>query len=74
MHALLAHIAENEIENVVFLSGDEHLSCVACASVYSESGKGALIHSVHSSALYAPFPFANSVEADLAAAERCPPR
>lgn len=69
LSALLAHIAENEIRNVVFLSGDEHLSCVASGAIRSRSGRQARVHSVHSSALYAPFPFANSVEADLAAGE-----
>ncbi len=70
LHRLLAHIARRGIRNVVFLSGDEHLSCVARATVRSAKSEDAtLIHSVHSSPLYGPFPFANSVPEDLAGNE-----
>jgi cholesterol oxidase len=65
MERLLAFIVENEIRNVVFLSGDEHLSCVAQAEIRSKN-KSVPITSVHSSPLYGPFPFANSVQDDLA--------
>jgi phosphodiesterase/alkaline phosphatase D-like protein len=66
LHALLAHIAQEQIRNVVFLSGDEHLSCVAKIDVTAPGKRPVQIVSVHSSGLYAPFPFANSVQADLA--------
>lgn len=70
LHRLLAHIADRNIRNVVFLSGDEHLSCVASAWLRSPKSPGpTLIVSVHSSALYAPFPFANSIPEDLAGDE-----
>ncbi len=69
LHRLLAHIAEQEIRNVVFLSGDEHLSCLARARVTAPSGRSALVHSIHSSPLYGPFPFADSRPADLAGDE-----
>lgn len=70
LHRLLAHIADRNIRNVVFLSGDEHLSCVASAWLRSpKSPEPTLIVSVHSSALYAPFPFANSLPEDLAGDE-----
>ena len=69
-HHLLGEIAKEEIQNVVFLSGDEHLSCVARAEVKRiPDGKPIMIHSVHSSALYAPFPFANAIREDFAATD-----
>jgi len=67
LHRLLAHIVEKRIRNVIFLSGDEHLSSVARAEITAiGKGESATIFSVHSSALYAPFPFANSIPDDLA--------
>ncbi len=69
LYRLLAWIAANEISNVVFLSGDEHLSCVARATITPQTGRPVVIHSVHSSPLFAPFPFANSSREDLAATD-----
>jgi cholesterol oxidase len=67
LHRLLAYIVEQQIDNVVFLSGDEHISFATRARIVARgSGKSAWIHSIHSSALYAPFPFANAVPDDLA--------
>ncbi|MES2019588.1 MAG: alkaline phosphatase D family protein [Pseudomonadota bacterium] len=67
MRRLLAHIAGHGMRNVVFLSGDEHISCVATLLVAPPGGAPAVaIRSIHSSALYAPYPFANSVPEDLA--------
>jgi len=60
-HGLLAYLAEQQIKNVVFLSGDEHLSCVAQATITAAGKPPVSILSIHSSGLYAPFPFANSV-------------
>ena len=66
LHRLLATVVENQIEHVVFLSGDEHISFVARVEVRCmTSQKRALMHSVHSSALYAPYPFANGVDDNL---------
>jgi hypothetical protein len=65
-HRLLAFIGRARIRNVIFLSGDEHLACVARATITPPSGAPTTILSVHSSALFAPFPFANSERADLA--------
>lgn len=70
MYRVLAHIAENRIPNVVFLSGDEHLSCVARATLAAKAGAQVVIHSVHSSPLFAPFPFANAERADLVVDDR----
>lgn len=65
LNALLALLCREEISNVVFLSGDAHLSFVARATVSDSTGRSVVLHSVHSSALYAPYPFANAVEADF---------
>ncbi len=62
---LFEFIVTEEIKGVVFLSGDEHLSCVASATL-SKPGKNEIkIASVHASGLYAPFPFANARRQDF---------
>lgn len=69
-HRLLAYITDNAIRNVIFLSGDEHISFVTRATIRAhDSGATASIRSIHSSALYAPFPFANAVSDALAGKE-----
>ena len=63
LREVLAYIAQEKIEGVVFLSGDEHRSCIATAELRETSG--ALItrvHSIHTAAVYAPYPFANSLD------------
>ena len=65
LYRVLAHIARRQIPNVVFVSGDEHLSCVARVELEAKGQLPVIVHSVHSSPLYAPFPFANSERADL---------
>lgn len=66
LHRILGYIATNRIRNVVFLSGDEHLSCIARATLTDrQSGDAVDIVSIHSSALHAPFPFANSIPEDF---------
>lgn len=63
---ILGYIAKHRIRNVVFLSGDEHLSCLARATLTDrQSGHAVDIVSIHSSALHAPFPFANSIPEDF---------
>ena len=63
-------MCDHEIGNAVFLSGDEHLSCVAQVSVArKEGGPKIALRSIHSSALYAPYPFANAVPEDFARLE-----
>jgi alkaline phosphatase D len=58
--ALLRHIVENEIRNVVFLSGDIHCSNIATLTY---SGANVPVdfktHSITSSAFYWPFSFAD---------------
>jgi hypothetical protein len=65
LRQVLTHIAREKIRNVVFVSGDEHLACVARVVLDAGDGDPVVFHSVHSSALFAPFPFANSVREDL---------
>ncbi|MEY9137102.1 cholesterol oxidase [Bradyrhizobium diazoefficiens] len=73
LREVLAFIAEHKIQGVVFLSGDEHRGCVATAELRERSG--ALItrvHSIHTAAVYAPYPFANSLDEDTVASETIP--
>lgn len=58
--ALLRHIVENNIRNVVFLSGDIHCSNIATMT-YSgaKAPPGLKTFSITSSAFYWPFPFAD---------------
>lgn len=67
MAEVLGVIAEHGIQRVVFLSGNEHIGCAASATLTrkDKSGQPVLIHSIHTSALYAPYPFADAHEADL---------
>lgn len=72
---LLAYVADHAVQNLVLLSGDEHLSSLAHITVqrleHPEQAPAlspyAVVHtcSIHSSGWYAPFPFANSQAEDL---------
>jgi len=65
---VLADLFDSGARNVLFLSGDEHLSCIATALLTCAGHERTVrFHSVHSSALYAPYPFANSRCEDFAA-------
>ncbi|MDT8894722.1 alkaline phosphatase D family protein [Halomonas sp. I1] len=58
--AILQHIFDNRIQNVVFLSGDVHCANIARLSFEHEQGDiGLFAYDVTSSALYWPFPFAD---------------
>ena len=66
LYRILSFIADHDIESVVFLSGDEHLSCVAEISIKDQQrGTSHRLVSIHSSALHAPFPVANSIPEQL---------
>lgn len=67
LRAVLGFIAANGIQNVVFLSGDEHRGCVAEIKLRDATGTTLLAraHSIHTTAAYAPFPFANSLAEDF---------
>ena len=70
LHALLALLWRLGRSNLVFLSGDEHLSSVVKATITrlddGQPARSVTLHSVHSSALYAPYPFANAVPEEFA--------
>jgi cholesterol oxidase len=66
LHEVLAYIAKEKIEGVVFLSGDEHRGSVATADLCDAAGTLITrVHSVHTAAAYAPYPFANGVSEDI---------
>jgi phosphodiesterase/alkaline phosphatase D-like protein len=70
LRAILGYIAANRSQHVVFLSGDEHRGCVARIELFDATGASrALLHSLHTTAAYAPFPFANSAPTDFALRE-----
>ena len=56
---LLKHIVDNKIQNVVFLGGDIHCSCIAEIDFEGEQAKALKAFSITSSAFYWPFPFAD---------------
>ena len=62
-------VADRGCSNLVFLSGDEHLSCDATISISVDGKPACKIRSIHCSGLYAPLPFANSRPEDLIANE-----
>jgi len=76
LHSLLAFIADNPIANCVFLSGDEHLGCVAEVTVrrLTPPRNTVRLWSVHAGAMYAPYPFANSIKEDFAGIDGCTDR
>jgi cholesterol oxidase len=65
LSALLQLVARGRHQHVVFLSGDAHLSLVCSLDVVVDGQPPVCVHSVVSSGLYAPWPFANSPAADL---------
>jgi hypothetical protein len=71
LHRLLGYICKNKIQNVIFLSGDEHLSCFTDIELWPKADSQQVVKaiSIHASALYAPMPFANSKPANLRAQE-----
>lgn len=62
---LLEQIYEHRAHNLVLLSGDEHLSSVGTVVLHRPGGHHVRVALVHSSALYAPYPFANAQPRDL---------
>lgn len=66
LHGLLAYLCDHALDHTVFLSGDEHVGCVARVHIERLGGGGQVLgqatcHSVHTPALYAPYPFANAL-------------
>lgn len=71
LQKLLACVCDEARGPVVFLSGDEHLSCVATIEICRRDQPESMVvaHSIHSSALYAPYPFANGLQENFARTE-----
>ncbi len=62
---LVGYIVEKEIQNVVLLGGDLHLSAYAAMKFKVKGKDDILVHQIVASGLYAPLPFANTMPADL---------
>ncbi len=60
LRALFALIAAEEHRNIVFLSGDPHISMASGIDIQGRSGADLRAASIVASPLYAPFPFANA--------------
>ena len=70
-HRLLAFLCDEQVANVVFLSGDAHLGCRARVQVRNRaSGQRTVFESHHAPALYAPYPFANETRWNLLRRDR----
>ncbi|MEZ5659331.1 MAG: alkaline phosphatase D family protein [Burkholderiaceae bacterium] len=54
-------IVRKQVPGLLFVSGDEHLSFVTRAELRAAGLAPVIIHSVHASPLYGPYPFANGV-------------
>lgn len=71
-HELLGEIWRQRAQGLVFLSGDEHRSGWISARICAVDGGPqdcVQVHSIHSSALYAPWPFAVTAVEELATPE-----
>ncbi len=61
LYKTLALIVDNKLDNLVFLSGDEHIGCYAEIDIHNlETGDSISTVSAHCPGLYTPFPFANA--------------
>ncbi|HVE52749.1 MAG TPA: alkaline phosphatase D family protein, partial [Ramlibacter sp.] len=71
LHALLAFLCEQQVRNVVFLSGDAHVGCSARITVRNvRTGTSVAFASHHTPALYAPYPFGNETRWNLLLQDR----
>lgn len=71
LHRVLAALFEANANDVVFLSGNEHLACVATITIERKGcERKVTVHSIHAPALYAPYPFANAQAHDFAHEDR----
>ena len=65
-HGLLGFLCDQQVRNVVFLSGDTHLACTARVAIRNPAtGHSVDFVSHHAPALYAPYPFANETRHNL---------
>ncbi len=61
LFGVLAWIVEDQRDNIVFLSGDEHVASCSRITVSRANGEGArCFYSIHAAPAFAPYPFANS--------------
>lgn len=63
---LLATLWQHRASNVVLLAGDEHVSSTCRIRLQQGHEPPMVVHAIHSSALYAPYPFANTRPQDFA--------
>ena len=61
---LVEYIVTNDIQNVVLIGGDLHLSAYATMT-FKAKNKSAKVHQIVASGLYAPLPFGNTKPRDL---------
>jgi len=60
LYKLLAQLVDKQLDNIVFLSGDEHIACYADINIVNlDTGKQINASSIHCPGLYTPLPFAN---------------
>lgn len=57
---LVQYIVEKQIQKVVFISGDYHLSALAELTLQSNRGESVVSYQIAASPLFAPLPFANA--------------
>ncbi|MFM1991960.1 MAG: hypothetical protein RJA99_4917 [Pseudomonadota bacterium] len=69
MHRLFRWLVVKRIRNVVVVSGDEHVSMTARATLSMTGHEPLSVFSVHCSAMHAPYPFANGRIEDFAGEE-----
>jgi hypothetical protein len=69
-HELLKFICDREVKGLVFLSGDDHICHFTKATVSNEEGNETTFYSIHSSGLYAPYPFANASPNDFVSPDK----
>ena len=59
-------LVKYKAENLILISGDEHISNVTTITTTCQTSSDQYtFHSVHSSGLYSPFPFANAIKEDF---------
>jgi cholesterol oxidase len=66
---IVRKVHELKLQNLYMLSGDAHLSCKATITVQADGQAPLHFWSVHASALFAPYPFANTQPDELMARE-----
>lgn len=65
-YELLSFIADQQITQTVFLSGDEHLGVFSSATIKGPDAKPPVtLWTIHAPGLYTPYPFANATVSDF---------